>query len=81
MIDELASRAATQLFDVGGSSAVKQSADLDRRWRNIRTLASHNPVVYKARAIGDFLLNGTQLPSNGFFCGRRTIVQDAVGGG
>ncbi len=67
VIDELAARAATQLFDVGGSSAIKQSADLDRHWRNIRTLASHNPVVYKARAIGDYLINGTVLPSNGFF--------------
>ncbi len=67
VIDDLASRAATQLFDVGGSSAIKQSADFDRHWRNIRTLASHNPVVYKARAVGDFLINGTVLPSNGFF--------------
>jgi alkylation response protein AidB-like acyl-CoA dehydrogenase len=67
VVDELASRAAAQLFDVGGSSAIKQSADLDRHWRNIRTLASHNPVLYKARAIGDYLINGTSLPSNGFF--------------
>lgn len=67
VIDSLASRAATQLFDVGGSSAIKQSADFDRHWRNIRTLASHNPVVYKARAVGDYLINGTLLPSNGFF--------------
>lgn len=67
VVDELAQRAAARLFDVGGSSAVKQSANLDCHWRNIRTLASHNPVVYKARAVGDFLLNGTLLSNSGFF--------------
>ncbi|MCC6707817.1 MAG: acyl-CoA dehydrogenase family protein [Gammaproteobacteria bacterium] len=67
IIDELAPRAATQLFDVGGSSAVKRSEDLDRHWRNARTIASHNPTAYKARAIGDYLLNGTLLSTNGFF--------------
>lgn len=67
VIDELAARAATRLFDVGGASAVKQSANLDRHWRNIRTLASHNPTVYKARAIGNYVINGEVLPSNGFF--------------
>jgi len=67
IVDEIAPRAATLLFDVGGSSAIKQSADLDRHWRNIRTLASHNPTPYKARAIGDYLVNGEHLPQNGFF--------------
>ena len=62
IIDELALKSASLLFDVGGASAIKQSAHLDRHWRNIRTLASHNPTVYKARAIGDYVVNGTQLP-------------------
>ena len=67
VVDELAQRAASQLFDAGGSSAVRQSAGLDRHWRNIRTLASHNPTRYKARAVGDWLVNGTELPNSGFF--------------
>ncbi len=67
VIDDLAVRAATRLFDVGGASAVRQSADLDRHWRNIRTVASHNPTVYKARAIGNHLINDVTLPANGFF--------------
>lgn len=67
VIDELAPRAATQLFDIGGSSAIKRSEDLDRHWRNVRTIASHNPTPYKARAIGDYLINGTLLSTNGFF--------------
>ncbi|MCW2784574.1 MAG: acyl-CoA dehydrogenase [Marmoricola sp.] len=49
----------TELFEVGGSSAVTDRFRLDRHWRNARTLASHNPVMYRARIVGDQLLNGT----------------------
>jgi alkylation response protein AidB-like acyl-CoA dehydrogenase len=49
--------AATQLFEVGGASAVQTSRALDRHWRNARTLAQHNPVIYKQRVLGDQLLN------------------------
>jgi len=35
--------------------------------RDARTLASHNPRVYKAQAIGDLLVNATPLPTNGYF--------------
>lgn len=52
-------RAATLLFDVGGASAVSETRRLDRHWRNARTVANHNPAIYKERAIGDHLLNGT----------------------
>jgi alkylation response protein AidB-like acyl-CoA dehydrogenase len=67
IVEELAFKASTLLFEVGGASATKQSANLDRHWRNIRTLASHNPTVYKARAIGDYIVNGTKLPLNRYF--------------
>ena len=67
IVDELAIRSAGLLLDVGGASATKQSYNLDRHWRNARTLASHNPGTYKARAIGDHVINGTPLPVNGFF--------------
>jgi alkylation response protein AidB-like acyl-CoA dehydrogenase len=67
IVDELAIRSAGLLLDVGGASATKQSVNLDRHWRNARTLASHNPGSYKARAIGDHVINGTPLPVNGFF--------------
>ncbi|MGQ7296434.1 acyl-CoA dehydrogenase family protein [Quadrisphaera sp. KR29] len=55
--------AATDLFEVGGASALAADLALDRHWRNARTVASHNPARYKARALGDHLLNGTPLPS------------------
>lgn len=62
VVDDLALKAATLLFEVGGASATRQSAKLDRHWRNIRTIASHNPTVYKARAIGNYIVNSTDLP-------------------
>jgi len=61
--------AATSAFDAAGSSAVRNSAHLDRHWRNARTLASHNPVAYKPRVIGDFLVNGA-TPVPGYYINR-----------
>ena len=50
--------ATTTVFDALGASGVSEDLALDRHWRNARTLASHNPRVYKARIIGDWLING-----------------------
>jgi alkylation response protein AidB-like acyl-CoA dehydrogenase len=59
-IVDMVLNAATRLFDVGGASALKENRRLDRHWRNARTLASHNPTIYKARVVGDHALNGTR---------------------
>lgn len=67
VVDELAIRSGSLLFDAGGASATKKSDNLDRHWRNARTLSSHNPVSYKAQAIGAYEVNGTPLPAKGFF--------------
>lgn len=66
-VDALAQQAANRLFEAGGASAVRASRGLHRHWLDIRTLSSHNPTLYKARAVGDWLLNGTLLPNSGFF--------------
>jgi alkylation response protein AidB-like acyl-CoA dehydrogenase len=50
--------AGNLIFNAGGSSAVREAGHLDRHWRNARTLASHNPVIYKPRVIGDYVVNG-----------------------
>lgn len=52
-------RTTTTIFDALGASGVSEERGLDRHWRNARTLASHNPRVYKARILGDHLINGT----------------------
>ena len=69
--------AATRLFDVGGASALQESRRLDRHWRNARALASHNPSLYKARAIGDHALNGT-APTFYWSVGTRASVPDGA---
>ena len=51
-----------QLFDALGASADATSAALDRHWRNARTVASHNPIAFKARIIGDNLVNQAEPP-------------------
>jgi alkylation response protein AidB-like acyl-CoA dehydrogenase len=56
---ELVLGLTSELFEVGGSSAVTDRFALDRHWRNARTLASHNPVIYRAAILGDHALNGT----------------------
>ncbi|MFF2083928.1 acyl-CoA dehydrogenase family protein [Nocardia sp. NPDC058176] len=69
--------AATRAFDAGGSSTVRNSVHLDRHWRNARTLASHNPVIYKPRIVGDYVLNGT-TPVPGYYRLRPSVDADAA---
>lgn len=66
VIDELSVRAADRLFEIGGASSVSVELGLDRHWRNARTIASHNPKPFKARGIGDYLVNVAPLPSSFF---------------
>ncbi|WGD28312.1 acyl-CoA dehydrogenase family protein [Ancylobacter sp. WKF20] len=65
--DELAIRGGGRIFDLAGASSASRANNLDRHWRNARTLATHNPGVTKAAAIGAFEANGTRLPAKGFF--------------
>jgi alkylation response protein AidB-like acyl-CoA dehydrogenase len=50
---------AGRIFDCLGASSTLIPLGLDRHWRNARTVATHNPILFKARVIGDHLLNGT----------------------
>lgn len=58
IISETTLQIATELFEVGGASAASESRRLDRHWRNARVIASHNPLVYRAREIGQYELTG-----------------------
>jgi alkylation response protein AidB-like acyl-CoA dehydrogenase len=66
-VDELAARTGWLLFETGGATSVRAGLNLDRHWRNARTLASHNPDSYKLRYLGDHLLNGVTPPTGSFF--------------
>ncbi|MFF9565130.1 hypothetical protein ACF1AJ_17405 [Leifsonia sp. NPDC014704] len=59
ILPKLVLDATTELFEVGGASAVGNGFALDRHWRNARTLSSHNPARQRARSIGEWELNGT----------------------
>jgi alkylation response protein AidB-like acyl-CoA dehydrogenase len=66
-LDAVAPVAAGRLLELGGASAASRQRNLDRHWRNIRTITLHNPVAHKARLIGDHLLHDTPLPANAYF--------------
>jgi alkylation response protein AidB-like acyl-CoA dehydrogenase len=66
-LDAVAPEAATRLLELGGASAASRRLNLDRHWRNIRTITLHNPVGLKARVVGQNLLHGTPVPANAYF--------------
>jgi alkylation response protein AidB-like acyl-CoA dehydrogenase len=55
-------QATTDLFNALGASGTSESKLLDRHWRNARTAASHNPLIYKERIVGDWEINGKEPP-------------------
>ncbi|WOF24779.1 acyl-CoA dehydrogenase family protein [Microbacterium betulae] len=55
-ISTLVLESATLVFDSLGSSGVSERHALDRHWRNARTIASHNPRVYRTRLVGGWAL-------------------------
>ena len=65
--ERLTLSAAQRLFDTGGASATARTLNLDRHWRNARTIASHSPLSYKAYASGNYVVNGVWPPANGYF--------------
>ena len=71
VLSELALSSTAHLMDVLGASSLDRGLALDRHWRNVRALASHNPYPFRARMLGDHALNGT-LP-------RRFVAGEDVG--
>ena len=59
-VSELVLHSTSHLLDVLGASSLSKTLGLDRHWRNARALASHNPYPFKARLLGDYLLNGVE---------------------
>jgi len=48
----------SQLFDVAGAGATRGDLALDRFWRNARTHTLHDPIDYKLRDLGNWVLTG-----------------------
>lgn len=57
----------TAIFETSGASGTSAARSLDRHWRNARTLSTHNPLSYKRKAIGNYLINEAEPPGNGYF--------------
>ena len=62
VVSELVLNLTTELFNALGASASTATKQLDRFWRNARVLASHNPIIYKQKVIGDWQVNQAELP-------------------
>lgn len=47
---------ATKVFELTGARASASSVGLDIFWRNLRTHSLHDPIAYKKREVGEFVL-------------------------
>ena len=73
-VPELVIGVTQELFQTVGASATMRPKALDRHWRNAQTIATHNPIVFRARSIGDYEINAT-LPEG------LNAIGDAQGNG
>ncbi len=48
----------SRIFELMGARATANRYGFDRYWRNVRVHTLHDPVVYKAREVGNYALNG-----------------------
>ncbi|WP_130804090.1 acyl-CoA dehydrogenase family protein [Acinetobacter ihumii] len=62
VIADLVLELTSKLFNALSASASSSAKQLDRFWRNARTVSSHNPLIYKEKVIGDWVVNQTELP-------------------
>lgn len=58
VVPELTISVCSEIFLTGGASNTARSKNWDRHWRNAQTIATHNPIVNRSRAIGDWEING-----------------------
>ncbi|GFE13830.1 FMNH2-dependent monooxygenase [Streptomyces glebosus] len=58
---EVALEISSRIFEVTGARSTASAEGLDRFWRNVRTHTLHDPVSYKRREVGRWVLSG-ELP-------------------
>ncbi|KAA2254646.1 acyl-CoA dehydrogenase [Solihabitans fulvus] len=56
----------SKIFEFIGARATANEFGFDRFWRNARTLTLHDPVVYKAREVGEYFLTGVRPQITGY---------------
>lgn len=57
LASEVGLATTSRLFEIQGARATTSAYGFDRHWRNLRTHTLHDPVAYKAREVGDWVLN------------------------
>jgi alkylation response protein AidB-like acyl-CoA dehydrogenase len=55
---EVALNVTTDVFKVCGARAALREENLDRFLRDVRTITLHDPVEWKARLVGEYVLHG-----------------------
>ncbi|MYT71883.1 MULTISPECIES: acyl-CoA dehydrogenase family protein [unclassified Streptomyces] len=58
---DVALEISSRIFEVTGARSTAAAEGLDRFWRNVRTHTLHDPVSYKRREVGRWVLSG-ELP-------------------
>lgn len=56
----------SRIFEVAGAGATAASLRLDRFWRNLRVYTLHDPVDYKLKDLGNWVLNN-KYPTPSFY--------------
>ncbi|QEI08832.1 SfnB family sulfur acquisition oxidoreductase [Pigmentiphaga aceris] len=64
---EIALAATNKLFELAGTQSLASELDLDRHWRNARTLTLYDPVRWKYHAVGNYYLNDVLPPHHSYF--------------
>ena len=55
---DAALKITAKIFELMGARATARKYGFDRYWRDVRTLSLHDPLIYKAREVGDYFVNG-----------------------
>jgi alkylation response protein AidB-like acyl-CoA dehydrogenase len=66
-VEALALEVIDALTQVASGSTLSTERALDRHWRNLKVLASHNPSIYKHQVLGAYELHGTRPPIGVYF--------------
>ena len=55
---DAALKITAKIFELMGARATARKYGFDRYWRDVRTLSLHDTLIYKAREVGDYFVNG-----------------------
>ncbi len=60
--NNVALKISNEIFELTGGRSTSNQYGLDVFWRNVRTHTLHDPVTYRTREVGDYVLSG-KLPT------------------